>query len=514
MENSLRSDLAAGRFSVSAELVLGRDYHLREAEAFVQDAGREPDGVRTVSITDLPGGNPSVPPEAFVSCVLQYGLTPIAHLSGKDGNRNFLEARLHTLARMGVENVLALTGDAHRATPQAMPKPVFDLDSVLILDLIARMKAGLLCQNGSRYFQATPFGFFPGAVVNPYKVREPDQMMQLFKLELKVAVGARFIITQLGFNLRKLYELKQYMARQGLGHIPVIASVYIPTATIARMMQAGDIPGCVVTDELVKRLEKEKKSDRLERAALMVAAVRDLGFAGAHIGGFGISHQDVMEVLDRSHELAGQWRGRIHELVFEHPGQFYLLPQGADGLSDGSGPYQVSAGHAHQSWKQRLNSTMHRLVAEEGSPVARWLSSAAHHNGGASTAGLRLKLLGFMADTYRRAAWGCAQCGDCIQDFLNFPGCTMTRCYKELRNGPCGGSRPDGTCEVNPAQPCVWDLAYLNTLAAGEDPRKFARTFIPPRDWSLNRTSALVNRIAGADGFSQRKAHKAQEDGL
>ena len=73
-----------------------------------------PEGIKVISLTDLPGGNPALPPEGFVSYVLEHGLTPIAHLTGKDGNRSLLEARLHELARLGVENILALTGDAQK----------------------------------------------------------------------------------------------------------------------------------------------------------------------------------------------------------------------------------------------------------------------------------------------------------------------------------------------------------------------------------------------------------------
>ena len=66
------------------------------------------------------------------------------------------------------------------------------------------------------------------------------------------------------------------------------------------MMQSGELAGCVVTDEFIRRLETEKKPQRLERAALMVAAVRDLGFAGAHIGGFGLTHRDFLTILERA----------------------------------------------------------------------------------------------------------------------------------------------------------------------------------------------------------------------
>jgi methylenetetrahydrofolate reductase (NADPH) len=515
LENVLRTHLESKTFCYSVELVLGRDHELPAAEAFVEAASQAPGGVDIISVTDLPGGNPALPPEAFASYVVARGLTPIAHLSGKDGNRAFLEGRLHALARDGVESVLALSGDGHRPGT-LQPKAVFDLDSVLILDLVEQMRRGIEYSAGARTVKTTPFDFFSGAVVNPYKVREPDQMMQYHKLELKIATGAQFVITQLGFDLRKLYELRQYMVREGMAHIPVIANVYVPTATVAKMIQRGDIAGCVVTDKLVRILEAEKKPQRLERAALMVAAVKDLGFAGAHIGGFGITHKDVMKVIDRSEEIAGDWRGRIEELVFPYAGQFHLLPQGPDGLSNGNGEYQLGAERPRKSMNQRLSGAFHKLTVADGAPARRLLSNGSGKTDAPSTNGvrrhgMRLKLLD-LANVYRRSVWDCLMCGDCIQDHLNYPGCTMSLCYKELRNGPCGGSRPDGTCEVYPDRDCVWNAAYENTVAAGDDPRRFARTLMPPRDWSLNRTNSLANRLAGIDGYSHRKSVRVQED--
>lgn len=79
----------------------------------------------------------------------------------------------------------------------------------------------------------------------------------------------------------------------------------------------------------------------------------------------------------------------------------------------------------------------------------------------------------------------------------------MRRCYKELRNGPCGGSRVDGSCEARPELPCIWNKVYSATLAAGEHPRKFARILLRPRDWSLDQTNSLANRLTGLDGFSR-----------
>ncbi|MGZ7077620.1 MAG: methylenetetrahydrofolate reductase, partial [Candidatus Angelobacter sp.] len=161
-KNLLRSALRKGDFICTAELVLGRDHNAGEAETFVKESAQN--GIQVISLTDLPGGNPALPPEAFVSYVLEHGLTPIAHLTGKDGNRSFLEGRLHALARLDVENILALTGDAQKSGLGGKAKPVYDLDSVLMLWLIRSLHDGLEYNVGTRTAHTTPFTFYAGAV--------------------------------------------------------------------------------------------------------------------------------------------------------------------------------------------------------------------------------------------------------------------------------------------------------------------------------------------------------------
>ncbi len=508
MENFLRTALHNRTFFHSVELVLGRDHTVPEAESFVRDAALEPNGIRIISLTDLPGGHPALPPEAFIPFVNEHGLTPVAHLTGKDGNRSFVEGRLHALARLQAENILALTGDAQKEAFQGKGKPVYDLDSVLILRLIEEMCAGIQYEVGIRRARSAPFDFLAGAVVNPFKCGESDQMMQYYKLELKIAAGARFIITQIGFNLRKLNELKQYLDREGLGHFPVVADIYVPTASIARLMAEGEIAGCVVSDDLLRRLNLEKKPERMERAALMIAAVRDLGFAGAHLGGFGLTHRDFLAMIERSLEIGSDWKHRMEDLIFDCPGEFYLFPRGADGLSDGNAEYQCGQTRARKHAKFRFADLVHRYGIKPDSVGARFLSSRLHPCGDESEyAAWRrrfwCRFLG-VSTLFRKAILGCVDCGDCIQEHLAFAGCTMRWCYKGLRNGPCGGSRQDGTCEAEPRRRCIWNDVYLNSAASNQDPRRFGRTLIPPRDWGLDHTNALANRLAGLDNLNRR----------
>jgi methylenetetrahydrofolate reductase (NADPH) len=501
--NDFRSAFERREFIATAELVLGRDHTAVAAEDFVRDASQSADGIRVISITDLPGGNPALPAESFASFVLQRGLTPIAHLSGKDGNRSFLEGRLHGLARRGVEIVLALTGDAQKEGFSGRSKPVYDLDSDLILRLIQQLRDGLTYEAGTKQLRTTPFDFFAGAVVNPFKVCEPDLMMQFYKLQLKIAAGAQFVITQVGFNLRKLFELKQFMECEGLAHIPILANVYVPTAKVAQMMQSGEIAGCVVSDELIRRLEGEKKPQRLERAALMVAAARDLGFAGAHIGGFGLTHLDFMTILERAAAIGPDWRKRMDELLFPVANEFYLWPQRNDGLSDSTAPQLGASVNPNAPLGQRLAAAVHRHFIKSDSLGGRFFESRMIARDG-ETASWFWRALLSPSTAFRKATLGCMSCGDCIQDHLQYAGCSMRWCYKELRNGPCGGSRLDGMCEARADQPCIWNRVYVGALALGQDPRAFARVLIPPRDWNLDRSNALVNRFEHRDNLHKR----------
>jgi methylenetetrahydrofolate reductase (NADPH) len=268
------------------------------------------------------------------------------------------------------------------------------------------------------------------------------------------------------------------------------------------MMQSGELAGCVASDGFVRRMEGEKKPQRLERAALMVAAVKELGFAGAHIGGFGLTHRDFMTILERAAGTGAGWRDKMDELAFPYPGEFYLLPAGSDGLSDAAGPYQTGRRPARWWLGERLSRAFHRRLIAPDTFAARFLEARLKPGGG-RTRKAWARLLGG-SSLYRKATLGCQSCGDCIQDHLAYAGCSMRWCYKELRNGPCGGARVDGSCEARPELPCLWDLVYEASLALGQDPRRFAHLLIPPRDWSLDRTNALVNRFAGTDNLPKR----------
>ena len=93
------------------------------------------------------------------------------------------------------------------------------------------------------------------------------------------------------------------------------------------------------------------------------------------------------------------------------------------------------------------------------------------------------------------AVFGCHMCGQCV---LHSTGmvCPMN-CPKNLRNGPCGGVRLDGACEVYPEMECVWVTAYARSqrLFWPEE----LHDLRPPVDWSLQGSASWVNFLTGRD---------------
>ena len=101
------------QFIITLELVPGRESHGRSVD-MVTDIARDAfaDGrISAVSITDNPGGNPSLSPDVLGYEIYKIGMDAIVHFTCRDANRVGMESRALQLAMMGMKNILALTGD-------------------------------------------------------------------------------------------------------------------------------------------------------------------------------------------------------------------------------------------------------------------------------------------------------------------------------------------------------------------------------------------------------------------
>ena len=96
----------------------------------------------------------------------------------------------------------------------------------------------------------------------------------------------------------------------------------------------------------------------------------------------------------------------------------------------------------------------------------------------------------------KNAVFNCKMCGQCI---LHSTGMTCPmNCPKHLRNGPCGGVRLDGNCEVKPEMPCVWAIAYERSQMMPKYGQEFA-VLQPPMNNQLKGKSSWINYFHGVD---------------
>jgi methylenetetrahydrofolate reductase (NADPH) len=250
--------------------------------------------IHAISVTDNPGGNPAISTEMLCMEIKKLGTEPLVHLALRDKNRSEIESMLYGLAAGGVRNILVLSGDYPSMEGfEGRPKPVFDIDPVNAVRLIETMNRGLEHMVMGKKVTLASTEFFAGVCVSPFKREESELIAQYYKLKKKIDAGAKFIITQVGYDARKFHELMQWL-RINRSTVSALANIYILPYGTAKLMSANKIPGCVVTSKLVAELAEEAKtqdkgkSTRLLRAAKLYAITKGMGYAGAHIGGTGL----------------------------------------------------------------------------------------------------------------------------------------------------------------------------------------------------------------------------------
>lgn len=99
------------------------------------------------------------------------------------------------------------------------------------------------------------------------------------------------------------------------------------------------------------------------------------------------------------------------------------------------------------------------------------------------------KPVAFVEKQVKGLLFDCKMCGKCVLSSTGM-ACPMN-CPKQLRNGPCGGVRADGNCEVISDMPCVWVQAYAGSKKM-VDGKKII-SVQPAVDWTLHGKSAWLS---------------------
>ncbi|MEA5424808.1 methylenetetrahydrofolate reductase [Synechococcus sp. CCY9202] len=240
----LQQALTQGRFAVTAEVTPPRGgdcTHTLEAARALQGL------VHAVNVTDGSRAVMRMCSLAVCRLLLDAGIEPVWQVACRDRNRIALQADLLGAHALGIRNVLCLTGDPVRAGDQPGARPVNELESVRLLQLVSRLNRGEDPVKGS--LPDGPIQLFAGTAADP---QSPSWSGLRSRLQRKQEAGARFVQTQMVMETDALQRFVDELAAP-LG-LPVLAGVFLLKSARNAAFVNRVVPGARIPQHLIDRL--------------------------------------------------------------------------------------------------------------------------------------------------------------------------------------------------------------------------------------------------------------------
>ncbi|CDM96741.1 MAG: methylenetetrahydrofolate reductase [Limnospira sp. PMC 1291.21] len=247
--------------------------------------------VHGVNITD--GSRAVLGMSSLASCVIlqHHGIEPILQVACRDRNRIGLQADLLGAHALGIRNILALTGDPVKAGDHVNAKPVFDFESVRLLQAINKLNNGMDWND-----KKLPHGrtdLFPGAAVDPQSPSFSGLQSRFYR---KLKAGACFFQSQLITDFERLYKFMNQVASDT--DKPILAGIFLLKSAKNALFINKYVPGVNIPDHIIHRLEKSSHplEEGIKIAAEQVQIARQI-CRGVHL--MAVKREDLIpKILD------------------------------------------------------------------------------------------------------------------------------------------------------------------------------------------------------------------------
>jgi methylenetetrahydrofolate reductase (NADPH) len=272
---TFKEKIQSGKFLVTSEIGPPKG---TQTLPLLEDAELIRNRVDAINVTDLQSSVMRLGSLAVCSLLKQKGFEPIFQVTCRDRNRLALQSDLLSAAALGIENVLVLTGDHPKLGDHPDAKPVFDLDSVQLLQVAKKLQDGLDMKENK--LEGQPPKFCLGAVVNPgADPLEP----QLLKMEKKIEAGAEFFQTQAVYDIK---SFENFLSKIKHLKTTILAGiVLLKSAGMAKYMNEN-VAGVNVPQDLIDEMAAASKEDRgkksVEIAGRLIKELKPL-CQGIHI---------------------------------------------------------------------------------------------------------------------------------------------------------------------------------------------------------------------------------------
>ncbi|WP_163576504.1 methylenetetrahydrofolate reductase [Halomonas faecis] len=296
--------LRAGKFAITSEI----DPPDSADPAEVLKRAAIFDGyVDAINATDGSGAHCHMSSVGVCSLLTRVGYATILQMSCRDRNRIAMQGEILGAAAMGACNLLCLSGDGVQAGDHPQAKPVFDLDSLSLLEIARGMRDECRFQSGRKIDM--PPHIFLGAAENPFV---PPLEWRPHRLAKKVTAGAQFIQTQYCFDILRLRDFMLKVNDLGLLEGPDRVFILpgigpLASARSARWIREH-VPGVHIPDAVIARLEgaKNQKEEGKRLCMDLLQQIREVpGVSGAHIMAYRQEHS-VAEIIEGTGVLEGR----------------------------------------------------------------------------------------------------------------------------------------------------------------------------------------------------------------
>ena len=262
------SKLAAGELVTTVEIVPPRGITparmlagVRLLKAAGLDCVNVPDGPRAQMRMGV------LPTATLVEQIV--GIETVVHYCCRDRNLLGMLSDLLGAHALGLRNLLLITGDPPKMGPYPEATAVFDIDSIGLTNLVARLNRGM-DPGGNAIGEPTSFTI--GVGVNPLAV---DREYELNRFYWKVGAGAEYAITQPVFDADQLIAFVDELKRRGIW-IPIVAGIWPLVSARNAEFLANEVPGVTVPPAILQRMQRANERGKEHALHEGIAIAREM----------------------------------------------------------------------------------------------------------------------------------------------------------------------------------------------------------------------------------------------
>ncbi len=433
--NRFREALNSGGFVILVENSIGRDGDPAAAAEKLAALEQNVLAIRNftagIAVTDAWGHTESRRTlECLASLSRENKDRHVVYVSGRDTDEDKLAALLRFACDTDIRNLVAVSGNA------VYGESVKDTRKRRFTESVRTLSVSQNDYNEK---------FFCGCVTNPFRYEAYSLLGQYCKLVRKIRAGAQFVVVQAGWDMLKLQSLRWYLSIRGF-YVPTVARLLILTPEKVEKILAGHEPGVCITADFQKILAKELRfslnqfeSAQWRRLELQAAGCKLLGYSGIQLTGIDSPHRlsvaiERINAAMQEFTTFEQWLDEYnvylaHAELAPSAKSFYLFDRTLHRAYPETTPRMTQLEKPQLSRTSRLSYHVRHFLF----PHADRQDASSRH---------LLKVI----------LCGCRGCNHCRLSLCEY--ICPEQCPKRLANGPCGGVRQDGTCELG-GRECV-----------------------------------------------------------